>query len=183
MANSTKIKLPSPTERMELILLGMARRQPVKTLCRQAGVSRELFYRWMKKVRKAALAALEAEAPGPKPNRESPRLLSRIPKTQDRTHRLEQELAQTRKEKDRLKILFQVAQRIIQRRAWGPIPGAEVKKNGMPLRKRAISTARSGPRKKPWQPRPLTLPPAGPFTAPPTGDGFGADINQEGPKS
>ncbi|MBI4669666.1 MAG: helix-turn-helix domain-containing protein [Elusimicrobia bacterium] len=93
MTTSTKIKLPSPTERMELILLGMARQESVQILCRQAGVSRELFYRWMKKVRKAGLAALEAQPPGPKSAWGSPNPGSCLPKTQDRIRRLERLLA------------------------------------------------------------------------------------------
>ena len=50
-------KLASPQERLELILLGIGRQQTVENLCRQAGVSRELFYRWMKLVQEAALRA------------------------------------------------------------------------------------------------------------------------------
>ena len=47
MEEPKNTKLPSPQERLELILLGLARTRPVKELCQQAGVSRELFYRWM----------------------------------------------------------------------------------------------------------------------------------------
>ena len=66
MNEPMKSKLPSPEERLELILLGLARRVPVRELCRQAGVSRELFYRWLRAVRLAGLRALESKAPGPK---------------------------------------------------------------------------------------------------------------------
>lgn len=182
MAKSDRIKLPSPTERMELILLGIARRQPVKTLCLQAGVSRELFYRWMKKVRKAALLALEAQLPGPKPDQGALNLRSRLPgKIQDRIRRLERELAKTRKERERFKLLFQTAQRIIQRRAWGPIPKPEVKKNAMQHKKPGKSTVKSGTGKMAWAQKPAALPNAGVFIEPPTGDGSKADANQRRP--
>ncbi|MBI4679538.1 MAG: hypothetical protein HY748_18350, partial [Elusimicrobia bacterium] len=52
------VKLPSPRERLDLILLGLGRREPVKKLCEQACVSRELFYRWMRAVQAAGLRAL-----------------------------------------------------------------------------------------------------------------------------
>lgn len=59
-------KLPSALERLELVLLGIARAEPATRLCLEAGVSRELFYRWMRAARAGALQALEAKAPGPK---------------------------------------------------------------------------------------------------------------------
>ena len=65
MWGTTQSKLPSPQERLDLLLLGLSRRESVKSLCQQAGVSREVFYRWLKRVREAALRALEAKAPGP----------------------------------------------------------------------------------------------------------------------
>lgn len=182
MERNPQVKLASPTERMELILLGIARRSPVRTLCLQAGISRELFYRWMKKVRKAALLALEAQPPGPKMDQGTRHPRSRVPsKSQDRVRRLERDLAKTRKERERFKLLFQTAQRSIQGRAWGPIPKTEVKKNGMQHKKFGKSTAKNGPGSRLWAPKPGCLPNAGASTAPPTGDGSKAGANQERP--
>ena len=55
---SLQAKLPSPQERMELILLGLSRSRPIERLCLEANVSRELFYRWMGRVREAGLKEL-----------------------------------------------------------------------------------------------------------------------------
>ena len=126
MESQSRVKLASPEERMDLILLGLAREQTVEALCQQAGVSRELFYRWMKRVRTAGLQALLAKEPGPKAVPANPEPLVR--KLRERLMKLEKETVRLRKERDRLKLLFQVAQRIIRRRAWGPLPEVESKK-------------------------------------------------------
>ena len=124
----SQTKLASPQDRLELILLGIGRQQTVETLCRQAGVSRELFYRWMKLVRTSALKVLEAKLPGPKLASENPE--KELRKAQERLKRQEQELAKLRKTLAYEKLVVKTAQRIIRRNAWGPFPKGEIKKNG-----------------------------------------------------
>ena len=123
----SQTKLPSPQERLELILLGIGRQETVEALCRQAGVSRELFYRWMKLVRAAALKALEAKLPGPKAASENPE--KDLAKARARLERQEQDLAKLRKELAYEKLVAKTAQRIIRRNAWGPFPKGDAKKN------------------------------------------------------
>lgn len=118
-----RLKLASPLERLDLVLLGVAKGSTAKDLCRQAGVSRELFYRWMRDVREAALKALEAGKPGPKPEREPAEEARRLA---EKVEKLTRENAQLRREKSRLKLILGVAKRIIRRHAWG----SDVKKNG-----------------------------------------------------
>jgi transposase-like protein len=122
-------KLASPQERLELILLGIGRQQTVETLCRQAGVSRELFYRWMGLVRAAALRALEAKQPGPKTLLPFPE--KQLEKLQAQVARQEAELLKLRKDRNYQKLVAKTAQRIIRRRGWGPFPSVDVKKKGM----------------------------------------------------
>lgn len=111
-----QLKLASPVERLDLVLLGVAKESTATNLCLQAGVSRELFYRWMGLVRAAALKALEAGKPGPKPElapeEEAKRLAEKVEK-------LTRENAQLRRQKIRLKLILGVAKRIIRRHAWG----------------------------------------------------------------
>ena len=122
----TQIKLASPQERLELILLGIGRQQTVEKLCQQAGVSRELFYRWMKLVRAAALKVLEAKLPGPKATSGNPE--KELSKARERLERQERELAELRKALTYEKLVVKTAQRIIRRNAWGPFPGSDAKK-------------------------------------------------------
>jgi lysyl-tRNA synthetase class I len=138
----SQTKLPSPQERLELILLGIARQQPIQVLCQQAGVSRELFYRWMKRIKQMALKELEAKAPGPKMVTNNPS--QQIQKLNERVKLLESQTKQLRKERDHQRLLFQVAQRIIHRRAWGPIPEVTSKKNAMRPKTPRTSIAKSG---------------------------------------
>lgn len=123
----SQTKLPSPQERLELILLGISRQGTVEALCLQAGVSRELFYRWMKLVRAAALKVLEAKQPGPKAATENPE--KELAKARARLERQERELAKLRKENSYLKLVVNTSQRIIRRNAWGPFPKGDAKKN------------------------------------------------------
>lgn len=116
-------KLASPVERLELVLLGVAKEEPATELCLKAGVSRELFYRWMKLVREAALMALEQGKPGPKPEREPAEEAKRLA---EKVEKLTRENTQLRREKSRLKLILGVAKRIIRRHAWG----SDAKKNG-----------------------------------------------------
>ena len=135
-------KLASPQERLELILLGIGRQQTVENLCSQAGVSRELFYRWMGLVRAAALRVLEAKQPGPKTL--SPFPEKQLQKLQEQLNRQVAELAKLRKERNYLKLVVKTAQRIIRRNAWGPFPKADGKKKDMHQRKPAGYTLPNG---------------------------------------
>ena len=109
-------KLISPVERLELVLLGVAREAPATELSRQAGVSRELFYRWMKLARRAALMALETGKPWPKPEREAAEEVKRLA---EKVEKLSRENAQLRRRTSKLKLILGVAKRIIRRHAWG----------------------------------------------------------------
>lgn len=115
-------KLASPVERLELVLLGMARDTPARELCRQAGVSRELFYRWMKQAREAALMALEKGKPGPKPEREPEEEAKRLAET---VERLRREKAKLVRQRSRLKLVLRQAKQVFRRNGWD-----DTKKNG-----------------------------------------------------
>ena len=119
----SQAKLASPVERLELVLLGVAKEAPATELCLQAGVSRELFYRWMRQVREAALMALEQGKPGPKPEREPAEEAKRLA---EKVEKLTRENTQLRRQKSRLKLVLWAALRIIRRHAWG----SDGKKNG-----------------------------------------------------
>lgn len=165
-------KLPSPRERLDLILLGLGRREPATALCEQAGVSRELFYRWMRAVKEAGLKALEAKAPGPK-RLEPEQAPAAAQKLSERVERLEKELKGLRKERDRWKLLAEVARRIIRRQGWGPAPLAGSKKNAMRDRKPGNATSESGLRSASEAPRPGSSPSAGESGGARTGGGSG----------
>lgn len=125
---SLQAKLPSPTERMELILLGMSRARPIEALCLEANVSKELFYRWMGRVREAALRELEPRRPGPKESKLMGDAEAEIKKLKARIAELEKDKQDLRKANEYLELVAKTAQRIIQRRGWeDPEP---VKKNG-----------------------------------------------------
>ena len=110
-----QVKLASPLERLDLVLLGVAKESTAKALCQQAGVSRELFYRWMRDVREAALKTLEAGKPGPQPKREPEEEAKRLA---EKVEQLTRENAQLRRQKSRLKLVLGAALRIIRRHAW-----------------------------------------------------------------
>lgn len=175
-------KLPSPLERLELILLGLARREPVTLLCEQAGVSRELFYRWMRAVRQAALKALEAKVPGPKrmPEEKAP---VRALMLESRVQRLEKEVKGLRKERDRWKSLAELGRRIIRRQGWGPAPRVGSKKNAMRGLKRGSSMSATGRGSRPREPRPSPSPGAGGSAGAPTGAGLPASLQGQEPAS
>lgn len=163
-------KLPSPQERLDLILLGLARREPATALCKQAGVSRELFYRWMRAVREAGLKALEAKLPGPK-RIDVEKAPKEALKLRERVGRLEKELKAVRKDRDHLNLVVSTAQRIIRRNAWGTAPEPQVKKNDMQNLRRGSFMSESGPRKNSMGPGPVSLPGAGELPEARTGDG------------
>ena len=129
MEKKNRPKLPSPQERLDLILLGLARGKPVEILCQEAGVSRELFYRLMNRVRAAALKALEAKQPGPKTVSQPSE--KELLKMRERLERQERDLAKLRKALTYEKLVVKTSQRIIRRNAWGPFPGPDAKKKDM----------------------------------------------------
>lgn len=163
-------KLPSPRERLDLILLGLGRREPATRLCEQAGVSRELFYRWMRAVKEAGLKALEAKAPGPKRIVEE-KAPAQALKLGERVGRLEKELKGLRKDRDHWKLLAEVAQRIIRRQSWGPAPREASKKNAMRDARRGNAMPKSGPRSADTAPQPGSSPSAGGLAEARTGAG------------
>ena len=170
MNPATKIKLSSPQERLDLILMGLARQQPIKGLCRQAGVSRELFYRWMRAVREVGLKALEAKSPGPKLI-EAEKAPKEVLRLRERVARLEKENKALREEGSHWKLLGETAKRIIRRQGWGPVPEPGSKKNAMRSPKREGSMPRSGAESAPPEPRSRLLPGAGGSAEARTGDG------------
>jgi transposase-like protein len=168
-----KPKLPSPEERLELVLLGLIREQTVENLCHQSGVSKALFYQWLRRGREGLLKALEAKRPGRKPLAEktSPQEILEL---RARLKRMEQELASLRKEKDRYKLQTEVAQRVIQRNGWNPEPKARksrVKKNGARAMKPKSATSGSGPSSESSAPQSPPSPPSGASAGAPTGGG------------
>lgn len=180
MNEPQRTKLASPQERLELVLLCLARQVPVKRLCQEAKVSRELCYRWLRAVRQAGLRSLEPKAPGPKRVKADPSP-AEVLTLQERIQRLEKELKGSRKERDRWRLISEVARRIIQRNAWGPMPKESSKKNAMRSPKPESSTAASGSRPGNMEPQPRPLPGAGAFPAARTGDGSpGASAQPDG---
>ena len=163
-------KLPSPLERLELVLLGVARREPATALCAKAGVSRELFYRWMRAVREASLRALEAKAPGPK-RIEPEKAPQEALRLRERLERLEKENKGLRKDRDHWRLLAETAKRIIHRQAWGPVPEPRSKKKSMQDPRQESSTSKSGARSAPPEQASKPLPGAGESAGAPTGDG------------
>ncbi len=172
-------KLPSPQERLDLILLGLAKGQPVERLCRQAGVSRELFYRWMKRVRTSALEALETRKPGPKRVKHMEQAASKLQRMEERLKRLERGAAVLRKERNCLEQVNQVSRRILRRQAGlaeelrKPQPSTRVKKNAMRPDRTAGPIVNSGTLNEPWGQRSNPSAPPGASTGSPTGDGSG----------
>ena len=170
MNEPQRTKLASPQERLELVLLCLARQLPVTRLCQEANVSRELCYRWLRAVRQAGLRALEPKAPGPKavPPEKAERLARKL---DQRVERLEKEVRGLRKERDHWKLLAETAKRIVLRNAWGPAPEPKSKKKDMRSPKRESFTAASGLRLGNRQPQPRPLPGAGALPEARTGDG------------
>ena len=175
-------KLPSPQERLELILLGLARGRSVEALCQEAGVSRELFYRWMKRVRQGALQVLEPKRPGPKYVKSIEQAAQKIRRLEERQARLEQEAASLRQERDHLQEVNRVARRIIRRQAGEPASATPSKKNAMRTRRPAGPIASNGKKNASMeQRRDLSAPPGG-FTGPPTGDGSEGRLHPDIPE-
>lgn len=172
MEKKNRPKLPSPQERLDLILLGLARGKPVEMLCQEAGVSRELFYRWMQRVRQGALQSLEAKVPGPKRVKTADQATHKIRRMEEHLSRLEQEARNLRKERDHLTLVNREALGVIHRRVWEE-PQAPAKKNAMRAKRSVRYTARNGDRPVPREPASGRFAPPGELTVPPTGDGSG----------
>ena len=172
MEKKNRPKLPSPQERLDLILLGLARGTPVEMLCREAGVSRELFYRWMQRVRQGALQSLETKAPGPKRAKTVEQATHKIRRMEEHLSRLEQEARSLRKERDHLTLVNREALGVIHRRAWEE-PQAPAKKNAMRTKRSVTSIVRNGSRRMHKAPAPGRSAPPGELTVLPTGDGSG----------
>lgn len=178
----SKTKLPSPEERLELVLLGLIREQTVETLCAQSGVSKALFYQWLRRGREGLLKALEAKKPGRR-RAEEVATPEDLLKLQERVSRLEKELASERKEKDRYKLQSEVGQRIIQRNGWNPEPPKKrgrPKKNGAPMMKREGDTAVNGKSSAGSEPKAARMPEPGESAGAPTGAGSEARPPQNG---
>lgn len=182
MEKKNRPKLPSPQERLDLILLGLARGKPVEVLCREAGVSRELFYRWMRRVRTGALNALETQTPGPKRVKTMEQAAQKIQRMQERVSHLEQRAKSLRKEHRHLTLVNREALGIIRRRVWTE-PGAPAKKNAMRAKRSVTSTVRNGNRPKPAAARSVPSARPGELIGPRTGDGFTDPVRSDGPKS
>jgi len=176
MEKKNSPKLPSPQERLDLILLGLARGKPVEKLCQEAGVSRELFYRWMRRVRTGALQALETQTPGPKRVKNVPQAARKLRRMEERLARLERQARNLRKERDHLTLVNREALGVIHRRAWEE-PQAPVKKNAMRAKRHAKLTIRNGTSLEIMAPQSGRSAPLGGFTVPPTGDGSGSRSN------
>lgn len=173
MGKTSKTKLPSPEERLELVLLGLIREQTVEKLCAQSGVSKALFYQWLRRGREGLLKALEAKKPGRKPlaQQASP---DKIQALQERLKRLEQEAANLRKEKDRYKLQTEVAQRVIRRNGWNPEikpRKRRVKKNDEQMMKPENATSENGQSSAALEPPSNRSQPSGESAGAPIGDG------------
>lgn len=182
MEKKNRPKLASPQERLDLILLGLARGKPVEKLCLEAGVSRELFYRWMRRVRTGALNALETQRPGPKRVKTMEQASQKIQRMQERVSHLEQRAKSLRKERDHLTLVNREALGIIRRRVWAE-PGAPGKKNAIRANRSGTSTVRNGNRPKPVGPRSALSARPGELIDPRTGDGFTDLPRPDGPES
>lgn len=180
MEQPSKVKLPSPQERLELVLLGLVREQTVGRLCEQAGVSKALFYQWLRRGREGLLKALEAKKPGrkPAPAQQGPQEPQAL---QERLKRMEQEVAGLRKERDRYKLMTEVAQRVIHRNGWNPAPPrGSVKKKGSPTRRHAGATPGSGLSSEAMAPLPPLSRGSGGSAAARTGDGSTGGSKDDG---
>lgn len=182
MEKKNRPKLPSPQERLDLILLGLARGKPVELLCQEAGVSRELFYRWMQRVRQGALQSLETKAPGPKRVKNVEQAVQKIQRMEKHLSRLEQEARSLRKDRDHLTLVNREALGVIHRRAWEE-PQAPAKKNAMRANRSVKSIVRNGSRHVPKAPPSGRSAPRGELTVPPTGDGFADPRKSDGLES
>src|ERR1041384_2581121 len=174
--DNPKAKLPFPQERLDLILLALSG-QPVKKLCQEAGGSREVFYRWMRRVKEASLQAWEAQVPAPKKHKHPKNLPEKVEKLEKRVLKLSKKLKRLRHEKDHLETVVGVAERIIRRQRWGT-PELTGKKKPAPTFTGG-STSKNGP-KRGRKPGFEGSVPSGESAVLPTGDGSTAGFKTEG---
>lgn len=174
----SKEKLPSPQERLELVLLGLAREQTVDRLCQQAGVSKSLFYQWLRRGKDALLKALEAKKPGRKPIL-PPESAHAISMLEARIKHMEQEMSDLRQDRDRFKDMAEMGQRIIERNGWNS-EAQPAKKNGRRTRRRGNAMPGNGPSSGDSAPEPPASPSSGESAAAPTGDGSTGSSKAEG---
>lgn len=174
----SKAKLPFPPERLDLILLALSGQQPIKKLCNQAGVSRTIFYRWMRRVKEASLQALETQVPGPKKHKDPKKLPEKVEKLEKRVHKLSKRLKRLRHEKEHLEKVVGVAQRVIRRQRW-TADELKIKKKPARIPGAGNSTFKNG-LKNGMKPGLESLFPSGESAAPPTGDGSPAGSKTEG---
>ena len=173
-----KAKLPFPPERLDLILLALSGQQPIKKLCDQAGVSRTIFYRWMRRVKEASLQALETQVPGPKKHKDPKKLPEKVEKLEKRVLKLSKKVKHLRDEKEHLEKVVGVAQRVIRRQRWAD-DDLKVKKKSTPPPGAGNSTFKNGP-KNGMKPGLESLFHSGESAAPPTGGGSMAESKAEG---
>lgn len=173
-----KVKLPSPQERLELILLGLIREETVDRLCRQAGVSRALFYQWMRRGRESLLQALETRKPGRPPAETKPAEVSQL---KERMKRLEKELAALRRENGRYQRMVTVAQRVIQRNGWNPEPVRRIrKKKDTQMTRPGGVTIETGSPSESTAPAPPPSPASGASAPAPIADGLAEPFGDVG---
>jgi len=124
-------KMEDPKERLELILTGLSGKKDVAELCKEAGISRELYYRWLERVKEQALKALAPREPGPGRKEASP---EDVKKLEARVEKLSKKLSKARKESAYLGLVVKTAQKIIRRNAWGnlPLPKKNSTRDGKP---------------------------------------------------
>ena len=165
MWKQAQAKLPSPRERLDLLMLGIAGVKPVEELCKEAGVSRTLFYRWMERLKETGLEVLEAQKPGPKkPSGE--KQTAQVERLEKQVEHLSKSLAETRKEKQHLEVVLSTAHRIIRRQGWSKA-GMDAKKK----RKSASSTSSNGAANEPGECGSASTSNAMGSVEPPIGDG------------
>ena len=112
-------KLEDPKERLELILSGLSGKKDGAELCKEAGISRELYYRWLDRVREQALKALAPKESGPGRKEATSK---DVKKLEARVEKLSKKLSKARKETEYLGMVVKTAQKIIRRNAWGILP-------------------------------------------------------------
>lgn len=136
----SKIKLKSARERLELLLAGLSGKQDVKKLCRKAGISRELYYRWLKRVRKKSLQALRAGYPGPTEKENTS--VDRVKKLVRKVTKLRRKLLESKKQEEHLQLVVKTARKIIKRQGWNQL--LDSKKNDMQRKKQRKNTGKHG---------------------------------------
>jgi transposase-like protein len=174
----SQVKIPSPQERLDLVLKVLAQVKTTTELANEAGISRTLMYRWLGKVRTAAMQALESEDPGPK-GPKGDEAEKELQKAREELQKAQKELTRMAKENSRLQEVERVSKAIIKRQGWGPHPddakknGEAKKHRGRPRLNRNTSTGASS--------EPQGTPASGEYTGQPSGAGNGLDPSPRPP--